>query len=44
LSRGVLAILSFLIEVLGSAAFFMLLAVGGWYAWRLFAAWGAAAH
>ncbi|WOJ91305.1 hypothetical protein RZS28_08650 [Methylocapsa polymorpha] len=44
LSRGVLAILSFLIEVLGSAAFFMLLAIGGWYAWRLFAAWGATAH
>lgn len=42
LSRGVLTILSFLIEVLGSAAFFMLLAIGGWYAWKAFAAWGAA--
>lgn len=41
-SRVVLAILSFLIEVLGSAAFFMLLAIGGWGAWKAFVAWGAA--
>jgi hypothetical protein len=33
---------SFLIEVLGSAAFFTLLAMGGWYAWKFVAAWGAA--
>ncbi|WP_051952741.1 hypothetical protein [Methylocapsa aurea] len=41
-SRAVLAILSFLIEVLGAAAFFMLLAIGGWGAWKAFVAWGAA--
>jgi hypothetical protein len=42
LSRAVLMLLSFVIEVLGSAAFFMLLAIGGWYAWKAFATWGAA--
>lgn len=41
-SRAMLAILSFLIEVLGSAAFFMLLAIGGWYGWKTLAAWGGA--
>lgn len=41
-SRAVLTILSFLIEVLGSAAFFMLLAIGGWYAWKSLAALGGA--
>ncbi|WP_051335649.1 hypothetical protein [Methylocapsa acidiphila] len=42
LSRTVATILSFLIEVFGSAAFFMLLAIGGWCAWKALAAWIAA--
>jgi hypothetical protein len=32
---------SFLIEVLGSAAFFTLFAIGGFYAWKVFASLGA---
>jgi len=42
LLRGVLAFLSFAIEILGSAAFFMLLAIGGWQVWKTLAALGAA--
>ncbi len=42
LSGAIVTILSFVIEALGSAVFFMLLAIGGWYAWKAFAAWAAA--
>lgn len=40
-SRTILAILSFLIEVLGSAAFFLLLLMGGSFLWKSVVAWSA---
>jgi hypothetical protein len=35
------ALFSFLIELLGSAAFFTLFAIGGFYAWKFFTSWSA---